>query len=151
MKLERCIQGTPEEMEAARVALDKLLGYPKRGVHVGGGIHCDMPDEWDGTGPTPPGWTKSYSAPVLTTDSKLAYLAVTGVEMDMADPEKLAKVGAGERALLGRVTQSELVDVKAIVAATEATAEPEPMALETKLLIGATVLAAAAEVIRFFV
>jgi hypothetical protein len=30
-----------------------------RGVHVGGGRHVEMPDEWDGTGATPPGWTEA--------------------------------------------------------------------------------------------
>lgn len=49
---------------------DKLLGYPLRGVQVGGGVHVPMPATWDGNGPVPLGWSSyrgsSKQHPTLT-------------------------------------------------------------------------------------
>lgn len=36
---------------------DKLLGFPAKGTHIGGGVHVPMPDAWDTVGAVPPGWT----------------------------------------------------------------------------------------------
>lgn len=49
-------------MDALVAIIDKALGYPRKAVHVGGGIHADIQETWDGQGPTPPGWTKSATA-----------------------------------------------------------------------------------------
>jgi len=50
---------TPSAAAARTLAqsLDKGRGLPARGVHVGLGPHCDMPETWDGEGAVPVGWT----------------------------------------------------------------------------------------------
>ena len=48
--------GTEAEVREFVDLRDKLLGRPRRGVHVGRGRHVDMPDTWDGEGRKPPGW-----------------------------------------------------------------------------------------------
>lgn len=35
---------------------NKLQSYPRKGVHIGGGIHVNMPDVY---APGAPGWTAS--------------------------------------------------------------------------------------------
>lgn len=64
--------GDASTIEAAHAVREKLLGNPKSGVAVGEGRHIAMPQSWDGTGETPPGWEKEY-APILQhpTDSLL--------------------------------------------------------------------------------
>jgi len=54
--------GTEEECEELARILDKADGGPKRGVHVGGGIHVPMPAQWDGEGEVPIGWTSHKAA-----------------------------------------------------------------------------------------
>lgn len=46
-----------EALELLRIA-DKALALPAPGAHVGDGLHVPMPPTWDGSGATPPGWTK---------------------------------------------------------------------------------------------
>lgn len=122
MKLERCITGTASEIAAAQAAADKLLGYPKKGTHIGGGIHVPMPDTWDGTGPTPPGWLKTVADPITATDGTV-YLAITGSEAALSDPTQLNKLTGQERAALNKVNQAQLVDLKAIAYAAMAAAQ----------------------------
>lgn len=57
--------GTLEECEALNGAISKTMGYPKRGVHVGGGVHVDMPDVYY---PGAIGWTYKHSDVVQTGD-----------------------------------------------------------------------------------
>lgn len=134
MKLERCLVGTLEEMREAQAAVDKALGYPRRGRHVGGGRHVGMPDTWDGQGPCPPGWTKSASEPVEAADGT-TYLVVTGLEADLGDPEKLTKVTGRQRAVLAKVTQAELVSIRDIVNAAQDAREAKgeaPLVIEPR-------------------
>lgn len=50
---------TVQEAYALR---EKLLGNPRPGVHVGEGRHVALVASWDGTGETPAGWEREYSA-----------------------------------------------------------------------------------------
>lgn len=109
MSEQPCLVGTPAEMEAARAALDKALGFPRRGRQVGGGIHAACPEAWDGNGDCPPGWTRSASE-VLVDDDGAAYLPLHGVEA--IKPEGLAKLTGRERVLVSRAPR--LADVAAI-------------------------------------
>jgi hypothetical protein len=110
MKLERCLSGTPAEMRAAQAAMDKALGYPRKGVQVGGGIHVPMPETWDGTGDCPPGWARTASEPLMAKDGT-AYLAITGLEMALIDPANLVKLSPAERATLAKVSQASAVNL----------------------------------------
>jgi hypothetical protein len=70
---------------------DKLLSYPAKGVHVGGGIHVPMPDAWDGTGKPPMGWT-SYR----TSSLKHPTLAQWATPMDAKVPTALSGADASK-------------------------------------------------------
>jgi hypothetical protein len=152
MKLERCLTGSPEEMLTAQRAIDKALGYPRKGLRVGGGRHVPMPETWDGTGECPPGWTATASAPVLDKDGA-AYLAITGLEMDLIDPENLTKLTTPEIQTVAKVAQSQLYDLKAIVneaAVTkeaQALAEAEGIDLGTKVALGIAAAAGLFEIV----
>jgi hypothetical protein len=65
------LQATEALARESELNLDKLLAYPKRGTHVGGGLHVPMPASWDGIGAVPIGWTSYRGAsrrhPTLTT------------------------------------------------------------------------------------
>lgn len=42
--------------------IDRLLQYPRRGQRARAGVlDSRIPDTWDGTGPTPYGWTRSHT------------------------------------------------------------------------------------------
>ncbi len=56
-KTQRCLRTTEADAVALQAVVNKALGYPRRGVQVGKGIHVDSPETWDGTGARPPGWT----------------------------------------------------------------------------------------------
>jgi hypothetical protein len=55
--------GTEAQMVALQATIDKALGYPRKGVSVGSIRQLNVPDTWDGTGPTPPGWTRTATVP----------------------------------------------------------------------------------------
>ncbi len=57
------------EAEAMQATINKAMGYPMRGTHIGDGRHVDMPEEWDGKGDPPPGWCKNY-AEIYDAESK---------------------------------------------------------------------------------
>lgn len=59
------VHGTKARMEALARAINLQLGYPRRGVHVGGGIHGDISAE-----PGGPGWTMAHAVPVQADDGQ---------------------------------------------------------------------------------
>lgn len=59
--------GTEAECEQVVALIDKQCGYPKRGTHVGGGIHVDMPETFT---PGAPGWTATYDVPKADASAK---------------------------------------------------------------------------------
>jgi hypothetical protein len=128
MKLERCLVGTPQEMLAAQLASDKALGFPRPGVHVGGGRHVPMPTTWDGQGACPPGWTATASAPVLDKDGA-AYLAITGNEGALVDPAILAKLQAAEVQAISKVDQAQLYDLGTIASDAAAAQDAKEAAI----------------------
>lgn len=87
-------------MDALVATIDKALGYPKPGVRVGGGIHVPMPDTWDGTGPTPPGWTKSASAVWVASPTDAAVPLSDSVAAELQRPDSQARLTGSERAAI---------------------------------------------------
>lgn len=59
----RQIEGTEAFIQEVIEEENAAQGYPKKGTNVGLGPHAAVPDSWDGTGPTPPGWTKVWAKP----------------------------------------------------------------------------------------
>jgi hypothetical protein len=79
---------------------DKLLGYPAKGVHVGGGIHVPMPATWDGTGKPPMGWTSYRTSSIKhPTLSQWATPLDAKVSTALAGPDA-SKLTAAEKTKL---------------------------------------------------
>lgn len=94
------VQLTRAEAQVTEQNQDKLLGYPLRGTHVGGGRHVDMPASWDLTGPTPIGWS-SYRG----TSRQHPTLSQFATRMD---PEAPAAMGNGRRTRLTAQEQTRM-------------------------------------------
>jgi hypothetical protein len=74
MATEKCRIATEALNDSLGLTLDKALGLPLPGKHVGGGLHVAMPATWDGSGATPPGWTKRASINYVLNASQSAFL-----------------------------------------------------------------------------
>jgi type IV secretory pathway protease TraF len=119
------------EAAAVEQTQDKLLGYPRVGVHVGGGVHVAMPATWDGTGSVPVGWT-SYRGSGRQHPVRQEFAV-------LVDPECTAALANGRRA---RLTAQEQTKMAAdVAAAIELPADWSPAGLpaqETKETGGRT-------------
>lgn len=74
------MKGTKADLDDYAAKRDKLLGYPSRGVQVGGGIHVALPVSWNGLGNCPPGWTATHSRVDESAD-KTSYETDEGREL----------------------------------------------------------------------
>jgi len=102
-------------------ALDTLDGYPRRGVHVGPGPHVPMPATWDGSGPTPPGWTRSHEATEHPADpTRLRVTLTPESQQNLADPGARARLSAPQLALLDGLTMLDTLPAEWVPA-------PEPL------------------------
>lgn len=112
--------GTEAQMVALQATIDKALGYPRRGIQVGNRRHVDIAATWDGTGPTPPGWTKSATVPWLNSasdavlplpDDLTAELQSAPAQARLTGPERAAiasaVAGRGSTILDGRIPKSK--------------------------------------------
>jgi hypothetical protein len=90
--------GTKASVEAVQADTDTLMGYPRKGVHVGGGRHAEMPDTFI---PGAPGWTE-HQAAVKKHPTKDEYAIELGgdVAAALADPEKRKRLSAAKLAAL---------------------------------------------------
>lgn len=100
------VVGPAVVVQAAYDRREKLLGNPKPPVHIGGGRHVEAPETWDGTGATPPGWTKEH-APILQHPTNPALRATS---MD----DVVAAARTGPRS--GRLNASEHAAMQADLA-----------------------------------
>jgi hypothetical protein len=67
MALSEKFSGTKADCDEIQRLLDKELGFPQKSVVGPFGLPPNqqefvIQDEWDGTGPTPQGWTKTYDS-----------------------------------------------------------------------------------------
>lgn len=86
--------GTKTDCEELARILDKADGGPKLGVHVGGGVHVEMPATWDGTGEVPPGWTSHKASVRANVDSTFAIEMPTDSDTTKLTAAELAKLQA---------------------------------------------------------
>lgn len=100
MAKDKSATGTEAEMDSVLVIIDKALGFPKPGQHVGGGIHVPMPQTWDGQGATPPGWTKSVSAVWVASATDAAIPLSDTLAADLQGAPAQARLTGQERATL---------------------------------------------------
>lgn len=100
--------GTLANCQALNALQNKLQGLPLPGVHVGGGVHVDMPKTWDGTGPTPPGWT-AYGE----SSTKLVSVNSYTAELDARtqDAQSVATLSPPDQASLSAVLAAGTVQV----------------------------------------
>jgi hypothetical protein len=118
--LQKSVPGSALANATLAAIVTKCLGsYPFPGVHSGAGAHVNQPPTWDGTGNTPPGWTKApqvvWGATALDSqfpmdDAMATQLQIPGNQARLTAPE-LATLTA---AIAARVT----VDVSAYVPGT---------------------------------
>lgn len=90
--------GTEAQMVALQATIDKALSYPRAGVSVGTIRRLAVPETWDGTGPTPPGWTRTATIPWVNsaTDAVLPIPDDLAAELQSAPAQ--ARLSAAERA-----------------------------------------------------
>jgi hypothetical protein len=101
MANQRCAPGSEAQSDLLQATVNKALGYPIAGTHVGGGRHVDMPATWDGQGATPPGWTK-HAVPVWHKDSATTWVPITdAMAAALQGGPAQARLDATER---GRIT-----------------------------------------------
>jgi hypothetical protein len=98
--------GTEAQMDALRVIVDKALGYPRKGTHVGSGPHVPMPETWDGTGPTPPGWAKSATVPWVTNASNVVLPLPDDLAAELQSAPAQARLSASERTTVANAIAS---------------------------------------------
>lgn len=87
-------------MDAVCAIIDKALGFPRVGSHVGGGIHVPMPQTWDGQGATPPGWTKSATTPWVASTADAAVPLPDDMATELQRAGAQARLTGQERATL---------------------------------------------------
>ena len=98
--------GTRTECELVQAAMSKSLGYPRMdSVHVGGGIHVEIPKEYS---PGAPGWTERYSDIIDDASDK-----ARGSALDLGSFDKL------ESFTTEKLDSKELADLAAIEAKIE--------------------------------
>lgn len=108
----KVIPTTEPNADSLLATVDKALGNPRRGVHIGGGMHCDMPDTWDGTGATPPGWTRSQfeEYKLSASDTWLPLDDATLIAVQSSILATAAEKAAVTAAAASRVDVSDLSD-----------------------------------------
>jgi hypothetical protein len=89
--------GTEAQMVALQATIDKALGYPRKGTSIGTIVRLNVPETWDGTGPTPPGWTRTATIPWVNsaTDAVLPLPDDLAAELQTAPAQ--ARLSAAER------------------------------------------------------
>ena len=114
MTQSKCATGTALAMSTLSGICDKDLGMPQVGTHIGGGIHCAMPQTWDGTGATPPGWTKKFS-PLWTQTALIAAVIISDADAAILQlPANLARLTAPEASTLNTaIAGRSLIDLDA--------------------------------------
>lgn len=90
--------GTEAQMVALQDVIDKALGYPRKGVSIGTIRRLDIPETWDGTGPTPPGWTKTATNPWVLTATDAVLPIPDELATELQAPPAQARLTAAERA-----------------------------------------------------
>lgn len=100
MTIQKCAQGTELTNDALLAILGKALALPRKGTHVGSGLHVTMPDNWNGSGETPPGWTKRASTNWVISALSSALPISDSMATELQKPESLALLSAAEQTTL---------------------------------------------------
>jgi len=114
MATSTCATGTAVAMNTLSGICSKAFGLPKIGTHIGVGAHVSMPPTWDGSGATPPGWTKNFS-PLWTQTALVAAVIIEDTDAAILQlPANLARLTAPEAATLNAaIAARSLIDLDA--------------------------------------
>jgi hypothetical protein len=111
--IQKCATGTEITNDALVAIVNKALGYPKVGMHLGGGKHADMPASWDGQGKAPPGWTKSATANWVASALSAAVPIPDTLATELQKPASLSLLSAAEQTtLLAAIAARSNVDTE---------------------------------------
>ena len=97
--IQKCVLATEASNDSLKAIVDKALGYPRKGTHVGN-VRVAMPDTWDGNGPCPPGWTKQATANYVNTALDAALPIDDALATELQKPGALALLSAAEQTTL---------------------------------------------------
>jgi hypothetical protein len=98
MGTQRCAHGTEANSDALVVLMGKALGLPSRGTYSGGAVVIQ--ETWDGTGPTPLGWTSQASTNLVASAQSSAVPIPDEMAAQLQQPAALARLSGPERGTL---------------------------------------------------
>jgi hypothetical protein len=100
MANQRCARGTEASNDTLALIMSKALGLPRRGTYSGSDPRIVIPDTWDGTGPTPLGWTSRASINWVATANDSAVPIPDDMAAQLQQSDALARLSAPERGTL---------------------------------------------------
>ncbi len=105
----RIFTGTLAECEELAELVDRAKGYPRKfGTRGPAGFHAPVPETWDGTGPTPPGWIASHEA--VWSDGSTAVYRLEDSTADELAASGLLTAAEKSRAATFRTRRSDVAD-----------------------------------------
>lgn len=107
--LQKAVQGTEAANDSLNAIVNKALAHPKVGSHIGGGAHVNMPPTWDGTGQTPPGWTKQAIANYVASPTTAALPISDALAAQLQAAPAQALLSAPEQATLAAAIAGRVV------------------------------------------
>lgn len=103
----KVVKTTEANADSLRAIIDQAYGFPSRPTTMRDGVTplpVSVPATWNGTGPTPPGWTKSQ-VDIFRASASDAWLQLGNVEMarvaqsSLTGPQKASIASAGATAV----------------------------------------------------
>jgi hypothetical protein len=102
----KVVKTTEANADSLRAIIDQAYGYPSRPARTLGNtaLPAKVPATWDGTGATPPGWTKTQ-VDVFRASASDAWLQLGDTEMarvaqsSVSGPNKASVASAGASAI----------------------------------------------------
>lgn len=85
-----------KEVQDLIIIMDKALSFPAAGVHIGEGIHVNMPESWDGTGEVPEGWTLTTTI-ILTEEDAVAFKISDNIKAELLKSDRQSKLTETEK------------------------------------------------------
>lgn len=98
MGTQRCARGTEANNDALVAIMGKALGLPRRGTYSGGAVVIQ--ETWDGTGPTPLGWTSHASTNLVASAQSSAVPIPDDMAAQLQQASALDRLSGPERGAL---------------------------------------------------
>jgi hypothetical protein len=112
--IQKSVPGTEAANDALNIIVSKALGYPKKGSHIGGGVHVAIQGTYDGTGACPAGWTKQPTANWAASPASSAVPITDAMAVELqAGPAQALLSGAEQATLAAAILARANVDLEA--------------------------------------